>query len=121
MFKKLTDFSYTRSGKEAFGFYLAYLVFVIILSDVVSGLFIGLGFVNAGQGFNTGMRLGTAVAITCSTIISLLIVSQKKLAGNFGYILLSLVAGLLASAGGSLIGLIIPTLLTTKKVKGKKK
>jgi len=121
MFKKLTDFSYTRSGKEVFGFYLAYLLLIIILSAVVSSVFVGIGYITPDQGITTGMKLGTAVAITCCTVLSLLIVSQKKLAGNFGYILLSLVAGLLASAGGSLLGLIIPTLLTTKKVKGKKK
>lgn len=121
MFKKLTDFTYVRSGREAFGFYLAYLLFIVILSAVVSGVFVGIGYVYPGQGINTGMRLGTAVAITCSTAISFLIVSQKKLAGNFGYILLSLVAGLLASAGGGLFGLIIPAILTTKKGKGKKR
>jgi hypothetical protein len=121
MFKKLTDFTYVRSSNEALGFYLAYLLFIVILSAVVSGLFVGIGYVYPGQGIRTGMRLGTAVAITCSVALSLLIISQKKLAGSFGYIVLSLVAGLLASFGGGLFGLIIPAVLTTKKVKGKKK
>jgi hypothetical protein len=121
MFKKLTDFPYARSGSEAFGFYLAYLLFIIILSAVVSGVFLGIGFISPEHGFHTGMRLGTAVAITCSIALSLLVVIQKKLTGNFGYILLSLLAGLLASFGGGLIGLIIPAVLTRKKSKGKKK
>jgi hypothetical protein len=121
MFKKLTDFTYVRSGSEVFGFYLAYLLFIVILSPVVSGIFFGIGYVYPGQGIHTSMRLGSAVAIMSSTILSLLVVSQKKLAGNFGYILLSLVAILLASFGGGLFGFIIPAYLTTKKLKGKKK
>lgn len=121
MFKNLTDFSYARSGKEAFGFYLAYLLFIIILSAVVSGIFLGIGYITPAHGYHTGMRLGTAVAITCSVALSLLVVIQKKLTGNFGYILLSLLAGLLASFGGGLIGLIIPAVLSRKKGKGKKK
>jgi len=121
MFKKLTDFTYARSGRQAFGFYLAYLLFIIILSAILSSLFAGVNYAYHEQGVLTGMRLGTAVAITCSTALSLLIVSQKKLATDFGYILLSLLAGLLASFGGGLFGLIIPAILTTKKIKGKKK
>jgi len=121
MFKKLNDFSYARSGKEVLGFYLAYLLFIIILSAVVSSVLIGSGFVDPGEGINTGMRLGTTVSVTCSIVLSLLMVQKKKLSGNFGYILLSLMAGLLASVGGGLIGLIIPTYFTTKKIKGKKK
>jgi hypothetical protein len=121
MFKKLTDFTYVRKGNEAFGFYLGYLLFIIILSAIISGIFLGIGYSYPVQGIVIGMKLGTAVAITCSTILSLLVVSQKKLAGNFNYILLSLCAGLLAAFGGGLIGLIIPAILTTKKAKGKKK
>src|SRR5258708_838054 len=117
MVKKLTDFAYVRSGKEAFGFYLVYLLFIIILSAVISGVFIGIGNIYPVQGFSSGLRLGTGVAITCCVILSFLIISQKKLAGNFGHILLSLLAGLLASLGGGLLGLIIPAILTTKKVK----
>ncbi len=121
MFKKLTDFTYVRTGKEAFGFYLAYLLFIVILSAVVSGVFVGLGLLSPENGFHNGMRLGTAVAITCSVALSLLVVSQKRLAGSFSYILLSLLAGLLATFGGGLLGLVIPAIITTKKTKGKKK
>jgi hypothetical protein len=119
MFKKLTDFSYVRTGKEAFGFYLGYLLFILILSAVVSSIFMGVGFIAPEHGFRSGMRLGTTVAIACSVALSLLVVSHKKLTGSFGYILLSLVAGLLASIGGGLLGLIIPAVITTKKAKGK--
>src|SRR6266566_2472225 len=102
MFKKLTDFTYVRTGWEILGFYLAYLLFIIILSAVVSGVFVGTGILTPEHGFNSGMRLGTAVAITCSVALSLLVVSQKRLASSFSYILLSLLAGLLATFGGGL-------------------
>lgn len=117
MFKKLTDFSYRRNGKEACGFYLAYLLFIIIFSLIATALFSGISPFYSGEGLATGMRLGTTVAITSCLVLSFFIVMQKKLADDFGYILLALLSGLVASFGGGLFGLIIPAFLTTRKKK----
>lgn len=117
MFKHLTDLSYTRNGKEAFGFYLAYFLFIVIASMIVVMLFGGLNETYY-DGFIRGMRLGTAVAITSCLSLSFFIITQKNLLDNFGYILLALLSGLIASFGGGLLGLIIPAFLTTQ---GKKK
>lgn len=117
MFKRLTDFSYRRNGKEAFGFYLAYLLFIIIVSVIAVSFFSGISPLY--DRLNTGMRLGTTVAITSCSILSFFIITQKKLINDFGYILLALLSGLVASFGGGLLGLIIPAFLTTKEKKKK--
>jgi len=120
MFKKLTDFSYTRSGKEALGFYLAYFVFAILASMVVSGIFSILVPIRFGEAYYTGVRVGTFVSVLSSLTIAYLIVVKKNLSNNFGYILLTLLAGVSAFLGGGLLGMIIPALLTTKGTKGAK-
>lgn len=107
MFKNLTDFSYKRNLKEAIGFYLAYLLLGVILGGIAGALFVS-------QGFNQGVRVGTIVSIILSLVISGLLLKEKNLFRNFSYILLALLSGILAAFGGSLLGLIIPAVITTK-------
>jgi len=115
MFKKLTNFSYKRNWKEAIGFYLAYFLVGLILS-AVGGALSGIqsGATTFGEGFNSGLVIGAMIAIVYSLIISFVVLIQRKLYKNFGYIILALLSGLLAEFGGLLLGLIIPTFITTK-------
>lgn len=113
MFKNLTDFGHRRNKKEAFGFYLAYLLLVMIagaLCAFVAGSMTGTtGFSN---GFALGTQVGSVVAVIVSVALSFTILAEKRVL-RFGFVLLSLVSGILAIFGGGLLGLIIPACFTT--------
>ncbi|OGZ97511.1 MAG: hypothetical protein A2676_01185 [Candidatus Sungbacteria bacterium RIFCSPHIGHO2_01_FULL_51_22] len=115
MFKHLTEFSYQRTAKEAFGFYLAYLV-IIILLGMLSGGIAGVAVGPTDNDFDMGVRIGTVFAILASLILTTLVVYKKKLHQNFLYVLLVIVAGGLAILGGGILGLIPAAYLTTKPV-----
>jgi len=115
MFNNLTNFSYKRNWKEAIGFYLAYLLLGIILSGIVGGL-AGSGYNTFNQGFTRGVSVGPMVAVIFCLIISGLLLKEKKLFRKFGYIILALLSGILAILGGTLLGLIIPAIITTKEL-----
>ena len=121
MFKKLSDLAYIRSTKEAFGFYLAYLLLVVIAGGLGAYVFGGLNSPAAGN-FQVGINIGTIVSIICSITITYLIYVQRNRGMTFPAFLFSLLAGFLAMLGGGLLGLIIPAVITTqgKKVKKKK-
>src|SRR3989344_840855 len=115
MFKHLTNFSYKRNWKEAIGFYLAYFLVGIILGGIGGALYgIQLGATTFSEGFNGGLGIGAVVGIVYSLAIAILLLIQKKLYKNFGYIVLALLSGILAAFGGSLLGLVIPAFLTTR-------
>ncbi len=112
MFSNLTDFSYKRTSLQAFGFYITYLVLVMIFSAAAAVLVSMVVNEDAGT-FSNGVRLGTFVAIIFSIGISFVILREKRLTG-FGYNLLAITAGALALLGGGVLGLIIPAIFTTK-------
>ena len=111
MFKNLANFSYVRNVKGAVGFYLAYLLFTIILGTLLATV-LGLLFNRTSFGF--GLRIGTFTAIVVSVGLSFLILKNKNLTSNFVYVLLSLLAGLLALLGGGVLGLIPTAYLSTR-------
>jgi len=116
IFNNLTDFGYQRSTKEAIGFYIAYLFLIIIF-----GVFLafGLSAIVQNNTYNFGLIIGNVVAIVFSLGVSFLILKEKNLLGNFGFILLALLSGLLAIFLGGFGGLIPAAYLTTKPAKAK--
>jgi hypothetical protein len=116
MFKNLTDFLYQRTGKEALGFYLAYFLLGIILGGIIGAMtVIFTGATSFEEAFNTGLRIGAMTSTVYCFIVSLLLLVQKKLYKNFGYMILVLITGILAALGGALLGLIIPAYFTTRE------
>jgi hypothetical protein len=111
MFNNLTDFGYQRSTKEAIGFYIAYLFLIIILGLILA---FGLGSIMQKDAYNFGLIIGNVVAIVVSLGVSFLILKEKKLLGNSGFILLAILSGVLATILGGLGGLIPAAYLTTK-------
>ena len=111
MFKKLTEFNHKRTSKEALGFYLAYLLLIVILSALIGGIF---GLVIGEGSIELGMRLGGFVAVVVCLVISFMLLSKKNLMYNFGMLLLALLSGLLAFFGGGILGLIPVAYLSTK-------
>jgi hypothetical protein len=113
MFKNLTSFGYRRTTKEAFGFYLAYLLLYIVVGGFTAAVaaFVG-GTGGFSNGFALGVRVGSAAVALLSVGISLGILRSKNALG-FGRILLSLLAGFLSLGGGGVLGLIVPACFTT--------
>lgn len=113
MFKKLTDLSYQRNVTEAIGFYLAYSALGIIISVL---LVVVLSLATQQDSYEFGLRVGNIVAVIFAPGISFLILKEKKLLHNFGFILIALSAGIIAFFIGLLGGLIPAAYLTTRPV-----
>lgn len=118
MFTKLTDFGYKRSGKEAFGFYIAYLLFGIVLGALAGALYASVTL-DASSGFQDGVaagqRVGGVIAILFPLVLAFLVVTKRNLTKDFLSILLAILSGILGLFGGGLLGLIPVAYLTTKK------
>jgi hypothetical protein len=111
MFKHLGDFGYKRSGKEAFGFYLAYLLIILLAAFIIA---VTVSLATGGTDYTTGTRIGDIIAIIMTLVLSFTVLQAKGLLGNFGYIVLALVSGILAFLGGGILGLIPVAFLTTR-------
>lgn len=113
MFKNLFHFAYIRTTQEAIGFYLAYLLFIIVVSMLTSSVLAMV--INPVDGYAFGVRVGGITAVVMSTGLAFWILKEKKLFGNFTYVLIALLAGVLALLIGSIGGLIPVAYLTTRK------
>jgi len=123
MFKKLTDFGYKRTALEAFGFYLAYFVLIILAAAFAGGVMgvllpeeTALAYANSA---------GICIALIMTVGLAILVLYEKKLHKDFRYIALVLIIGFLALFTAALGGLIPVAFLTTrgsaKKAKKTKK
>ena len=113
MFSNLTAFAMVRTGKQALGFYIVYLVIAIIVGGIAGGL--GGLITSAAQepvDMQVGVKWGAAAAVVYVILIGMIIVIRKKL--GIGYVILALVGGLLALVGGGVLGLIPAALMTTR-------
>lgn len=120
MFAHLADFSMVRSGKQAFGFYLAYCLLGFILG-MFTGMVVGMIYPLISTG-TVGIqlaanRLAVVVAAIYSCTLAFLVLREKKLLNNFFYIFLSISALVLALFGGALFGLVPAAYLSTRKPK----
>jgi len=117
MFKKLTEFGYTRTALEAVGFYLAFLGLGVLLGALLGGL--GGVFYNNDKytAMALGLLAGYFVAVVLSVGVAIAVIHQKKLWGNFWYILLIPVTGIIALFFGAMGGLIPVAFLTTRQAK----
>ncbi len=109
MFDKLFDLQFQRTPKQAFGFYIGYLVLIMLSGGIVAGVF---GLVSGG-GFQAGLKIGQLIAIITILFISFMLLKCKNMF-SFTNVLLALLAGVLAVLGGGLLGLIPVSYLTTK-------
>jgi len=112
MFAEIMNFNYRRSAKQAFGWYLMYLLVGLVIG-AVSGYLAGL-FVNADEGFNIGRLAGQFSAVPLNILLgTLLIWHRKKDAPN---LLLVLTGVLLSALAGALGGLIPLAFLSNRPV-----
>lgn len=112
MFKELTNFSYKRDKKEALGFYLAYLLLIIVLSALAGGI---ATLITNNYSFDFGFRVGNLTAVVIVIYLYYLLLRKKALVVTFFHLILAVVSGLLAYYGGGLLGLIPIAYLTTRE------
>ncbi|EKD62788.1 MAG: hypothetical protein ACD_52C00057G0008 [uncultured bacterium] len=114
MFKNLTNFAYQRNKKEAVAFYLAYLVFIILLGATIQGILIRLSLFT----LDFWIKIGSLMATSVCLFLCYKIIKSKNLFKSLNYLSLGLLSGLLSLSSWTILGLIIPAFLTTRK-KGK--
>ncbi|MFQ3876654.1 hypothetical protein ACLK3A_19260 [Leptospira kirschneri] len=107
MFKKIIDFAYQRSWKEAVVFYIVWLIIIIIFSGLISSIAIGLlGIVSLKflpkESFQIGVKIGSFIAVVSCLLISFTILKKKNLHTHIGFILIGLFSGILAVILGGL-------------------
>lgn len=115
MFKNLFDLSFKRKGVEIFGFYLFYSIFGAFAAGIICGLVIAIFYPEA-QTFQDGTKLalvyGPVMAILYGVVISIAIISAKKIFNSFQAVLLTIIAVPLLYFGGASIGMIPIAFLT---------
>ena len=117
----LAHFGYQKSTKEAIGFYMVYLLLLIILAPLLA--LIPDSIMNYHISV-FALTVGNIIAIVFSLGVSFLILKEKNQLGNSSFILLALLSGLMALilSGVNLSGvggLIPAAYLTTKPIKTK--
>jgi hypothetical protein len=105
-------FNYQRSAKQAFGWYLMYLLIGLVIG-AVCGYLAGL-FVKGDEGFQIGRLAGQFSAVPYNIVLgTLLIWHRKKDAPN---LLLVLAGALLSTVSGAIGGLIPLAFLSNRPV-----
>ena len=120
MFKDLLVFEKQRTGKEAFGFFLAYLLFSGLLVGIITSFFstsvAPSGFAEGfEQGFEEGQAVGAYFYSVISLALSALILFRKGHLKSFGFVLIGLSSGVLALFLVAFLGLVPTAYLTTIK------
>mgnify|MGYP007059397688 CR=1 FL=1 len=113
MFSNTLNFSYQRSKTQAFGFYFVYLFVVIVFAAALAFIISYISAADPISAVEIGIKVGTISAVVISVALTLEIQKHKHLHSWKQYKLLVLTA-LLATIGGGLLGLIIPSYLTTR-------
>jgi uncharacterized Tic20 family protein len=109
MFRDLLLLEKDRTGKEALGFYLAYLLLTVLLG-ALAGV---LAVISATPA--EGYMMGRFAGIIFCIVLSFAILYKKKRLQSFGLVLIVVLSGLGAIFLGGLLGLVPAAYLTTIK------
>lgn len=112
MFENISNFGFERTGKQAFGFYLAYLFLGIILGMLIGGIY---GAIAGGPSFENGVHAGQIVAIFYCLGLGITVAHSKGLFPSFKVMFLVLLSGLLAVFIGAIGGLIPIAYISTMR------
>ena len=111
MFNDLFAFGKQRSGQEAAGFYLFYLLLGIVIAS--AGQFVGGGW-SFQEGFAEALWIGPySFAMVFSLILAFLVLAKKHKLRRPRLVILALLSGVGAYLLGALVGLIPVAYLTT--------
>jgi len=118
MFNNLTNFGYERGAKEAVGFYLAYLLLIIVFGAFVGGIIGGIAGEMTEGIKNLIVKIVAFLTAIIVIMLSIVVVRSKKYGWKFADILVILISGVISIFGGGLLGLIGVAYLTTKASAG---
>lgn len=119
MFSHLSDFKYSRTRKEALGFYFAYLLLLVVVGGILAVVLVPSDVTTEAEAFEAGAKIGTRFAPIAVLSLGILLLHAKKTLFKFKNMLLLALAGLLAIIGGGLLGLIpVAYLSTTQALEG---
>ena len=107
MFDDLFTLEKQRTTEQAIGFYLAYLLFTILVAAIIIG---GLIMQDIEGSVLIGLR---AAAIFCLALSFLILYKRNQF--NLPMVSIALSSGLAAMVLGSLLGLVPVAYLTTRK------
>lgn len=114
MFSQFSDLKSKRSGWQAFGFYLFYLILLMIGGGALS--FFLAPFSNAvteAEAFEFGAMIGARFAMIAIPVLTYLVIKAKGYASDFSYLLVVVLSLILAILAGGLLGLIPVAYITT--------
>jgi hypothetical protein len=110
MFTDLSKYEYTRSGKQAVGFYIAYVFIGMLIGVAFGGL---AGSLTSGDPSEAGMFAGRITGFILCLSLGVIIAYKKSLFSSFKVLVLIVIAAILATFAGTLGGLIPIAYLTT--------
>jgi hypothetical protein len=110
MFNNLTNYGFERTGKQAIGFYLAYLFLGLILGFLTGALY---ALITGDGSFKGGVRAGQFMAIFYCLGLAITVAHFKGMLLSFKAILLVVTTGIIAVFIGALGGLIPVAYLST--------
>lgn len=118
MFSHLFDLGFKRTGLQALGFYIVYLIIVILATGLIAGILSPIsGATSFEEGLAFGQKVGLGIVLALCVGLSVAVLHGKKQLAHAGYLLLVLASGFLAVIGGGVLGLIPAAYLTTLPIK----
>jgi protein-S-isoprenylcysteine O-methyltransferase Ste14 len=125
MFTHLTDFKFKRNRTQAIGFYIAYLFASLLLSALVSFLYMSMNGQSFSsddpESFSAAAQVGAKVFMAVVLVMSFLVLNAKNLLKDTRSIIIVVIGVVLTFIAGGLLGFIPLAYLTTleplKKVK----
>jgi hypothetical protein len=114
MFQRLGDFGMKRTALQAVGFYIVYLVLILVIVELLAvALSVVSGVPDSGA-YQFGVGVGAIGAACVCAFLSYRILNDKRLLKNFSSIVYLIATAALALLGGGVIGLILVAFLTTR-------
>ena len=114
MFADLGNLGMKRTRLQAAGFYIVYLILVIVVIEILAVSYALLIPTAAENASDIGVGIGTVAAAIACAVLSYVILSQKRLLRQFSSIVYIIIAAALGLLGGGLVGLLLVAYLTTK-------
>jgi protein-S-isoprenylcysteine O-methyltransferase Ste14 len=125
MFTHLTDFKFRRNRSQAVGFYIVYLFATLLLSAIISFLYMSMNgqafSYDDNESFSAAAQVGAKVFMAVVLVLSFLILNAKNLLKHSRAIIIVVIGVVFTFIAGGLLGFIPLAYLTTleplKKVK----
>jgi hypothetical protein len=114
MFRELTNFGLKRTAVQALGFYLAYLLFIMLLGGLAGFVFVLLFGPNSVSEFTQTVSIGATIGALVCAFLTYSVRKEKHVAKQYSTLIYVIVSFALGIIGGGLLGLTVPSYLTTK-------